>query len=338
MPVAFVAVISASFTASVTLNNANRSESFRRRWLCFDLGAEQPSNVVCGHEPSGEIVEIGNGCDSVQVGDRVVLYHIVGCGRCAACRQGYMLMCEEADMPSDHTKHFKAYGWQRDGGHAEYMLAEEQSCIKLPPFLTYSDGALIACGFGTAWEALSRVNPSGRDTLLITGVGPVGMAVGVLARAMGVPKIYGTDASQERLELAKAKGVIDVGFDVTKLTNQDIVTAIAEVEEQKDRLADLKGVSIAIDCSGVAAARYTALLCTKRWGRVVFVGEGGSVEFAVSPMLIHKQLTLHGSWVTSLPGMHDLVDFCVQHQLHPDGIVTHRFPLQQAHGKSTDVE
>eukprot|EP00730_Choanoeca_flexa_P003485 TRINITY_DN11420_c0_g2_i4.p4 TRINITY_DN11420_c0_g2~~TRINITY_DN11420_c0_g2_i4.p4 ORF type:complete len:102 (+),score=17.51 TRINITY_DN11420_c0_g2_i4:1037-1342(+) len=65
--------------------------------------------------------------------------------------------------------------------------------------------------------------------------------------------------------------------------------------------------------------------------QIVFVGEGGTVEFAVSPLLIHKQLTLHGSWVTSLPHMHDLVDFCVRHQLHPDVIVTDRFSLAETH-------
>ncbi len=85
---------------------------------------EVPCDVVCGHEPCGEIVAAGPGCRAFQPGDRVVVYHIVGCGRCSPCRSGYMLMCEEAAMPTASTLHFKAYGWQRDGGHAHYMIGE----------------------------------------------------------------------------------------------------------------------------------------------------------------------------------------------------------------------
>jgi D-arabinose 1-dehydrogenase-like Zn-dependent alcohol dehydrogenase len=55
-----------------------------------------------------------------------------------------------------------AYGWQRDGGHADYVLAEEATCVALPDELSYVDGALVACGFGTAYEPLRRMGVSGR--------------------------------------------------------------------------------------------------------------------------------------------------------------------------------
>ena len=55
-------------------------------------------------------------------------------------------------MISCQTKSYRAgHGWQRDGGHAAYMLADEPTCILLPDELSYVDGALCACGFGTAW-------------------------------------------------------------------------------------------------------------------------------------------------------------------------------------------
>ena len=68
----------------------------------------------------------------------------------------------------------------------------------------------------------------------------------------------------------------------------------------------------------------------REWGRVVFVGEGGTVSFAPSPLLIHKQLTLSGSWVCSLPQMEDLVEYLVRWRLHLEALVTHRFALEQA--------
>jgi len=90
------------------------------------------------------------------------------------------------------------------------------------------------------------------------------------------------------------------------------------------------GFEVAIDCSGNANARHLCLELAREWGRVVFVGEGGTISFAPSPLLIHKQLTLHGSWVCSLPQMEDLVEHLVRWRLHLDVMVTHRFTLDQA--------
>jgi threonine dehydrogenase-like Zn-dependent dehydrogenase len=90
------------------------------------------------------------------------------------------------------------------------------------------------------------------------------------------------------------------------------------------------GFEVAIDCSGNADARHLCLELAREWGRIVFVGEGGTVSFAPSPLLIHKQLALYGSWVCSLPQMEDLVGLLVRWNLHPDVMVTHCFPLEQA--------
>jgi threonine dehydrogenase-like Zn-dependent dehydrogenase len=85
-----------------------------------------------------------------------------------------------------------------------------------------------------------------------------------------------------------------------------------------------------IDCSGNAAARVFALENTRTWGRCTFVGEGGQITIAVSELLIRKQITLHGSWVTSLRHVEELLEHLVRWNLHPDQIVTHRYPLDQA--------
>src|SRR3954465_4300045 len=87
-------------------------------------GPEAYQGVVAGHEPCGEIVATGPECRRFGGGDRVVIYHIAGCGLCEECRRGYLISC---------TSPFRgAYGWQRDGGHADYLLAEESTCLALP--------------------------------------------------------------------------------------------------------------------------------------------------------------------------------------------------------------
>ena len=100
-----------------------------------------------------------------------------------------------------------AYGWQRDGGMAEYLLAEEKDLCHLPDELSYIDGAQVACGFGTVYEGLARIGISGNDDVLITGLGPVGLAAAMLCRAIGANRILGIDINQERLDIAKNKGL-----------------------------------------------------------------------------------------------------------------------------------
>ena len=106
-------------------------------------------------------------------------------------------------MISCHSKHRAAYGWQRDGGHAPFLLAEENTCVHLPDNLTYEDGALVACGFGTAWEALTRINVGGRDRLLITGFGTGGSGSGHAGAGAGRDPSDRRGHQQGRIALAK---------------------------------------------------------------------------------------------------------------------------------------
>jgi threonine dehydrogenase-like Zn-dependent dehydrogenase len=77
------------------------------------------SGLVCGHEACGVITECGPGMRRFKVGDRVIIYHISGCGMCHDCRKGYMNCCT-------NEKFRRAYGWQRNGGMAPFVLAEEK--------------------------------------------------------------------------------------------------------------------------------------------------------------------------------------------------------------------
>jgi len=274
-------------------------------------GPEAYQGVIAGHEPCGQVVAVGPSSRRLAKGDRVVVYHIAGCGMCEECRHGYMIGC---------TSPWRAaHGWQRDGGHADYLLAEEANCLLLPEPLTYVDGALVSCGFGTAYEGLLRLELSGQDRLLITGLGPVGLAAAMLGRAMGSGPIIATDIAPERLQLARDSGLVDHAV----LADDSAYSAIAD-------LTDGRGCEATIDCSGSGPARLLALQSTRTWGRCAFVGEGGHVSFAVSELLIHKQISLYGSWVTSLRHMEDLLEHLVRWNLHPEIIVTHRFPLSEA--------
>jgi threonine dehydrogenase-like Zn-dependent dehydrogenase len=275
-------------------------------------GPEGYQGVIAGHEPAGQIVEKGPGCRSFQVGDRVIVYHISGCGICNDCRRGYMISCTNGQFR-------RAYGWQRDGGMAEFMIAEEKDLVRLPDQLSFADGAQVACGFGTVYEGLQKIGICGNDAVLITGLGPVGLAAGALSRKLGAEKIIGIDMLPERLELARTLGVCDV-----------TLSAGPENVSQVRELTGGHGVERAVECSANAQARATAIRATRKWGKIVMVGEGGTVTFNPSPDMIHDQKTIYGSWVTSTWLMEELVERLVRWNLHPEDIITHRMALEQA--------
>ncbi len=274
-------------------------------------GPEGYQDKICGHEPCGQIVEVGPGLRRFKKGDRVIVYHISGCGVCNDCRRGFMISCT--------SEYRRAYGWQRDGGMAEYMLAEEKDLVALPDSLTYTDGAQVACGFGTTYEGLEKIGICGNDAVLVVGLGPVGLATAMLAKAMGAEKVIGVDTVQSRMDIAMEKGLCDA-----------VVMSDKEALDKIKAMTGGNGVERAIDCSGNTYGRQLAIRATRKWGKIAFVGEGGTVEFNPSEDMLHAQKTLYGSWVTSIWKMEEVVERIVRWGIHPEDLVTDRFELKDA--------
>lgn len=273
--------------------------------------------MIAGHEPAGQIVACGPGLRRFREGDRVIVYHISGCGVCNDCRRGYMISC---------TSHFRrAYGWQRDGGMAEYLLAEEKDLVALPDSLSYADGAQVACGFGTVYEAINKIGISGSDAVLVTGLGPVGLAALMLAREMGANQLIATDVSAERRQIAVDLGLAD-----------HVLPADAHTLKAIKDLTSGRGSEKSIECSASEPGRLTAIQGTRQWGDVAFIGEGGSCCFSPSPDIIHDQKRIHGSWVTSIWLMEELVERLDRWRIHPADLITHRFALENV-GKAYEL-
>jgi threonine dehydrogenase-like Zn-dependent dehydrogenase len=278
-------------------------------------GLREPGSgefIVAGHEPAGVVERVGALVTSFVPGDRVLAYHILGCGGCHNCRLGYPVSCTS---PSK-----KAYGGQRNGGHAEFMTAEERSLIALPPQVSFIDGATVACGTSTAYAASRRAAVVPGDRVLITGLGPVGLAVALFCSDLGA-EVIGVDPNTERAEFAKRYGVHHA------ITESDAGAAL-------ERLADLtdgRGTSVSIECSGTDSGRSLCLRAASGWGRVVFVGFGGTaLTINAAEVLILKQLSLYGSWVSSLAQMEDVVEVLRARDLHPDAMVTGQYTLEGA--------
>jgi L-iditol 2-dehydrogenase len=166
--------------------------------------------------------------------------------------------------------------------------------------------------------ALKRLDVSGRDTLAIYGQGPVGLSGTMLATAMGA-RVIAIDVEPARLALARDFGAAET----VDASREDPVTRVRA-------LTDGEGAETALDCTGSATAREQAVKCARIWGRVCWVGEGGTVQLEPSPDVIHKQLTIYGSWTFSTVGLAECARFIADRKVPLTRLITHQFSLAQA--------
>jgi threonine dehydrogenase-like Zn-dependent dehydrogenase len=267
--------------------------------------------IIAGHEPCGVVAARGPGVSEREAptGQRVMDHQYSGCGVCKHCRVGWSQLCREG---------IKVYGATAHGGHAEYLRVPARTLVPLPEELSFSEGAAVACGTGTAYGALKRMQTQGGQTLAVFGQGPVGLSATLIGAKMGA-RVIAVETNDERLALAKR-------FGADSLVN----SSKNDPEKTLRELTHGEGVDLALDCTGAAAARRAAVRSVKTWGTACYVGEGGDVTLEVSPDLLRRQVTLIGSWTFSAMGMAECARFIADNGIRLDEIFTHRWKLDQA--------
>jgi threonine dehydrogenase-like Zn-dependent dehydrogenase len=270
-------------------------------------GSAEP--FIAGHEPCGVVAARGPGVSEREapIGQRVMDHHYSGCGVCKHCRVGWSQLCREG---------ITVYGVTANGGHAEYLKVPARTLVPLPDELSFIEGAAVSCGTGTAYGALRRMHLAGGSTLAVFGQGPVGLSATVLGAKMGA-RVIAVETNAERRALAKQFGA-------------DQVIDASDAERMLKELTRGEGVDLALDSTGVAAARLAAVRSAKTWGTVCFVGEGGDVTLDVSRDMLRKQLTLIGSWTFSAMGQAECARFVVDNRIPLEKIFSHRWKLEQA--------
>lgn len=266
------------------------------------------ARIIAGHEPCGEVVEVGPEARNVSVGDRVMVYHYGGCGSCAQCLSGWWHMCIHGEV---------IYGAQAHGGFADYHLVEDYMCVPMPDGLSFEEGAACACGTGTAYQAIRRLDVNGRETLAVFGQGPVGLSATMFGAATGA-YVIAVDPVPERRALAEKLGAA-----------QTVDPYDADPVEVVKAATRGLGADTSIDASGIAEVRTAAVRSLRDWGRTCFVGEGGTVTFDVTPDIMRKQLTLMGSRTFSTMVLEELGRYVVDRSLPLKDLITARFTLDQ---------
>ena len=270
-------------------------------------GAAGP--FIAGHEPCGVVAARGAGVPEREapIGQRVMDHHYSGCGVCKHCRVGWSQLCRAGIV---------VYGVTANGGHAEYLKVPARTLVPLPEELSFVEGAAVSCGTGTAYGALRRMQLAGGSTLAVFGQGPVGLSATLLGAKMGA-RVIAVETNPERLALAKQFGA-------------EVAVHADDSEKALKDLTRGEGVDLALDCTGIAAARLAAVRSAKTWGTVCFVGEGGDVTLDVSRDLLRKQLTLIGSWTFSAMGQAECARFVADNGIELEKIFSHRWKLEQA--------
>jgi threonine dehydrogenase-like Zn-dependent dehydrogenase len=262
-------------------------------------------DVIIGHEPSGVVDAIGEGVTQFQVGDRVTNHHYIGCGHCQQCRAGYLQWCREA----------KGMGGSWQGSDADYLVVPERNVLRLPDELSFVDGALIACGAGTSYSALLKIQPSGADWLAVFGLGPIGLTGVAIAKAFGA-RVIAVGRRKVRLDLARHYGA-DVIVDIDTM---DPAEELAKVGRH--------GVDCAYETSGSGRAVNWMLKGLRRGGRAALVAAAGDDNLYRPPLIVGKQLTLYGSFVMPIHLYRDLTRLMIEHKIRFDAMVTHRYAIE----------
>jgi L-iditol 2-dehydrogenase len=273
------------------------------------LGLSIDPDIIGSHEPAGVVAEVGEGITHLKPGDRVAVAHLSGCGVCLACRRGW-----DIDCPNKTT-----YGFDRHGAMSDFMIAEAKDCAILPPSVSFAEGAFYACGAGTGYWALRRGQLGPSETVVIVGLGPVGVAAAYFAAQAGA-HVIGVDPIAERRDFARQHGV-HVAIDPTSGNVGDAVK-----ENNGGQGADL-----VIDASGSSAGRSAALDAARTWGRVVFVGFGDdATTFDVGAQIIQKQLTVIGAWVYSTPDLQEMLYDVARRGYSVQPLILHEYDVADA--------
>ena len=258
-----------------------------------------------GHEAVGEVVEIAQP-GQVKVGDRVVVQCGSGCGRCPMCLIGEIIHCRNPHGPGSPQPTY-----------AQYLLKSGWLCSPIPDGVSYKHAGTALCGLGPTFGAMQQMQVNALDTVLITGLGPVGLG-GVINASYRGARVIGVESHPYRANLAR-----ELGAEVVLDPNDE------DVLQQIMDLTDGIGVDKAMDCSGASQAHRLMVDAVGRKGQVTFVGEGGEFPLAASRDMIRKGLILRGNWHYNLGGYPKLMKVIQESSEKLDKFITHSFPMSQ---------
>lgn len=277
-----------------------------------DYASELP--LIQGHELAGTVVEIGDGGEAPAargpaVGDRVVVDPLIPCGTCTACRTGHGNVCSRLVV----------IGCYADGGLTEYLAVGANRLHRIPDGMSTDLGA-VAEPASIALQAVARGRAAAGETVLVLGVGPIGLLATLALRDLGAT-VVAADTVPDRLELARG-----VGAHHTLLIDP---AGPFPADELAVALGDAApdGPPLVIEATGVTASLTNALDVVAPAGRVVEVGISGRPTGFPLSALPFKEVDLLGSR-NSQSRLPEALALIARHEDAVRGLITHRFGVR----------
>lgn len=279
--------------------------------MCTEYKAYQGgwASSCLGHEAAGEVAAVAQP-GRVRVGDRVVAMPLYSCGGCPLCLAGDYIYCQAGLDVAEITG--SAVG---TATYAQCLLKPDWMLVPIPDDLSTEHATLACCGLGPTFGAMERIGVTALDTVLIAGLGPVGLG-GVLNGVLRGARVLALESHPYRVALALelgAEAVIDP-------RDPDAVARVLA-------LTGGAGPDKAIDCSGSPAGQRLLIESVRRRGQIAFVGEGGEVPLHVSDDMIRKGLTLHGCWHYNRADAPRVMQVIRKAGPLLDKFITHSFPM-----------
>lgn len=212
---------------------------------------------IMGHEPMGEVVEVGRAVKNLNVGDRVVIPFNIACGHCFMCDHGMHSQCEttqvrEFERGAAMFGYTKMYGHVA-GGQAQYLRVPQGHFgpIKVPHEGPDDQYLFLSDVLPTAWQAVEYAGVKEGSSVVIMGLGPIGLMSARVAMLKGASLVIGVDEVEERLAVAKASGVHVLNY---KKLGKDLKDAVLALT--KGRGADCAIEAVGMEAHGIASQTF----------------------------------------------------------------------------------
>lgn len=293
---------------------------------------------ILGHEGAGIVESIGEGVTSVEVGDHVIPLYIPQCRECKFCKSSKSNLCQKVRITQgkgvmpDGTPRFKdkdgnnLYHFMGTSTFSQYTVLPEISLAKIDKDAPMDKVCLLGCGITTGYGAIKNtLKVEEGTTVVIIGLGGVGLAAIMGASKSGAKKIIGVDINPDKFERALKFGATDT---VNPKDFKD-----KELREIIFDMTDGVGADYAIECVGTPFAMRQAFLSTKPNGGcscIIGVAASGQTIDLKSEDVLGREWTGSAFGGTkSRDQVPQLVDEYMKGDIMVDEFVTHNFPLEE---------
>jgi len=245
------------------------------------------------------------------------VFPLIPCEECIACKQKKYEMC----------RNYSYLGSRRDGGFAEYVAVPEWNLIPLPENVSFEAAAMLE-PMAVAVHAMRRIAPKPEETVLVCGLGTIGMLLALFLRDAGVADVLLVGNKKFQKETIERLGFPAENYcDSTK----------QNVTEWVQNRTEGSGVSAFFECVGKSETVSLAVDCTAPGGSVCLVGNPYTdlhMEKGVYWKILRNQLTITGTWNSSFAhdsedDWHYVLNCLAEGRIVPEALISHKVPLER---------